>query len=240
MPGLLCVLQCVHRVSGFFCRMCAIRPLMRPVIDAAVSVSAHTGTGFPADFMFWDKWINNVKNPLQLLSPPVFWKKVCVHESRWYPHISQKQPIAPVHWHPPIHPIEVKMIHQPWVYHQLLNYISPHLVNSTWNCVIWQRCSFDLVCCRFIHHSLSEHSCSRNYQFLSKAKWLFSFRQKKRHSIRCFECFCWCTCDFFHVLLAWCKSVIFFSEKLQWVTDLMWVFCPEMMLKMSCLHCAVS
>ncbi len=48
----LCITQCVHRVSGFFCRMCAIRPLMRPVIDAAASVSAHTGTGFPADFMF--------------------------------------------------------------------------------------------------------------------------------------------------------------------------------------------
>ncbi len=51
-PGLLCITQCVHRVSGFFCRMCAIRPLMRPIIDAAASVSAHTGTGFPADFMF--------------------------------------------------------------------------------------------------------------------------------------------------------------------------------------------
>ncbi len=49
MPGLLCVL---HSVSGFFCRMCAIRPLMRPIIDAAASVSADTGTGFPADFMF--------------------------------------------------------------------------------------------------------------------------------------------------------------------------------------------
>ncbi len=34
----LCITLCVHRVSGFFCHMCAMRPLMRLVIDAVVSV----------------------------------------------------------------------------------------------------------------------------------------------------------------------------------------------------------
>ncbi len=168
MPGLLCVLHSVSTGCQDSCHMCAMRPLMR-----CSCISAHTGTGFPAHFMFWEKRINNVENILSSCSPlQCFAKKyVFLNVPGIHIHISQKQPIAPVHWHQPIHPIEVKMIHQSWVYPPVAQlYKSPSFQFYA------KRCHLTAVqfwsCLLLFYPSWSQRAQLQQDQFLSQAKWL--------------------------------------------------------------------
>lgn len=202
-------------------------------------IGADAAAGFPAETIFREECVNNIKNVLSCCSPlqtfvekDVFTNVVSLNASHKSNKLCISTDICGF--------IQLEWKESPSFPTTCSTMSVPILAILRQTVSLDKGTVFNVSADFFVQHGFGQYNSGGEQQVFSYGERFFGFSYEQTHQIRGLQGFGWCSGGFSHVVLGWLEVRKFPLKEVWWLTNMTSMFCSEMPLEMCWLHASVG